>query len=138
MKLLVNKMDAIELLESNKEKHVAEYELQLEAWKKAYAEHTEALNKWAQSSDHKEVPQPKEPFKPKYYVAEYDKLIQKLTVHQQALIELDADGYSKEYEKIFENSFEWSNSFATLSSNYISSGHISSSKISAIRIGESE
>lgn len=136
MRLQVNKQKAIQVLEQNRERHLAEYELQMEAWKKAYTEHTESLNRWAQdqSTTTEGTVRPAEPQKPKYYGEHYDKLIGKLSVHELELIELDDSGYGGgEYEKIFENEFEWSGNFMSLSGSYITSGHINSADISTIR-----
>lgn len=133
MKLIVDVQDALRRLTKNKQKHIAEYDLQLEAWKAAYLDYTESLKFWSASQGEQgaELQAPKEPIKPQYYVAEYDKLIAKLNIHLGKGIELD-DAYSKEYEQIFENQFEWSNRFTTLSGNYITAGYLSADSIDSL------
>jgi hypothetical protein len=137
MKLVVSVRVALNILKANRDKHVAEYELQLEAWKKAYAEHTEALREWSQEqpSNEEETRRPKEPNKPQYHVKSYDRLINKLTAHVLDTIELSNDrfGGNDEYDQIFENKFDWSGSFASLSAGYITTGHISEADINTIR-----
>ena len=135
MKLVIDVDQAIGQLERNKKKHLAEYQLQMEAWKKAYEEYTVSLRKWSQEQpvDSEETKRPKEPIKPQYYAEAYDQLIRKLKVHVGPSIEL-SDGYGdKEYEKIFENKFDWSSSFANISGGYITSGHIDVASIRSIR-----
>jgi hypothetical protein len=135
MKLVIDVAKAVDILADNKQRHVAEYELQLEAWKKAYSEYTDSLKAWSQEqpSDGEATKRPQEPTKPEYYVGSYDKLIRKLGVHMEDTIEIDADGYSNEYEQIFENKFEWSGRFASISGGYITSGHINAASLSTVR-----
>lgn len=135
MKLVVDKSNALGLLVSNKHKHIAEYELQLEAWKKAYMEYTNDLNDWSQSqpTDGDATMRPLEPSKPRYHVEHYDKLIRKLEVHTEKTIELGDSYGDNEYDKIFENQFDWSHGFTTLSANYISTGHIAANSLKTAR-----
>jgi hypothetical protein len=125
MKLIVDVQDALQRLTKNKQKHIAEYDLQLEAWKAAYLDYSDSLKFWSSSQGEQgaETQAPKEPIKPHYHIEEYNKLIAKLNIHLGKGIELD-DTYSKEYDQIFENKFEWSNRFTTLSSSYITAGYI--------------
>lgn len=138
MKLIVSKSEALELLTKHREQHIQEYEIQLEAWKQAYTEHTEALNEWAQSQSQEynenDKDRPHPPHKPSWYVQDYDRFIKQLNHHLGEEVELDTQ-YGSEYEKIFENRFDWSRSFASLSSNYIQTGHIQANTIKAINGG---
>lgn len=138
MKLIVSKSQALELLTKHREQHIKEYEIQLDAWKKSYAEHTEALNVWAQSQSQdnadSDSSRPHPPQKPSWYVEDYDRFIKQLNYHLAEEVELDTQ-YGNEYQKIFENRFDWSRSFASLSSNYIKTGHIQASVINAINEG---
>lgn len=135
MKLIINVQAAIHNLTENKQRHVAEYELQLEAWKKAYTEYTDSLKTWSQEqpSDGEATRRPQEPVKPEYYVKSYDKLISKLSVHTLSTIEIDTHGFNSEYEQIFENKFEWSDRFASISGGYINTGHIPAASIKTLR-----
>lgn len=123
MRLVVNVAAARDLLERNKTRHVAEYELQLEAWKKAYVDYTEELKRWSQEQHGESTKSPREPVQPQYYVHEYDELIRKLNVHVGDNVEI-GDGYNDEYEKIFENKFNWSRGFGALTGQYTTSGYI--------------
>lgn len=135
MNLIIDVRNAHRILSENKQRHVAEYDLQTDAWKKSYLEYTASLQVWSQSqpNDADATQRPSEPSKPRYYVADYDKLLNKLAVHVEATIALGESNYSSEYEQIFENKFDWSKGFATLSASYISSGHISEATINTVR-----
>lgn len=136
MKLIVNVEDAVNILKENRQRHVAEYELQTEAWKKAYTDYTDALKKWSQEqpTDGEATTRPLEPHKPDYYVESYNALLKKLSLHTKAVIEL-SDNYGNDYEEIFENKFNWSNRFASLTGGYVTSGYIDSAAISSVRGG---
>lgn len=137
MKLVVNVENARELLTTNREKHINEHRLQLDAWKVEYEKFTNQLKEWSasQGEDGKFAHRPSEPQKPKYHVHSYDKLLRKLEVHVVSTIELSTEGYgSNEYDQIFENQFEWSNSFQGLTAAYINNGTITADKISSASI----
>lgn len=132
MKLVVNVQQAKDLLTANREKHINEYQLQLEAWKVEYEKYTESLKAWSQQTgengDYDK--RPNEPHKPQYHVHSYDKLLRKLDVHTVSTIEIDEGGFgNNEYDQIFENKFDWSRDFQGLTASYINSGSIKADTI---------
>lgn len=138
MRLVVDVEKAKELLIKNREQHLAEYDLQLEAWKVEYEKYGEALKVWSQAQgvEGSFKDRPHEPHKPNYFVQSYDKLIGKLSVHVEPTIQIEsAKGYGiGEYEHIFENKFDWSSSFENITASYISTGSLSSDKLASAGI----
>jgi len=135
MKLIVSREAALTKLKANKDRHIEEYKLQMEAWKTAHTEWTDSMKKWSQNqpTDAQGTKSPKQPVQPQYYVHSYDKLIRKLELHQHINVEIDDSSYNSDYEQIFENKFDWSQSFASMSSGYITTGHLKASDVNTVR-----
>lgn len=127
MLIKVNKHDTKELISKNKERHIAEHELQMVAWNKAMDDYSGKLKEWTHkvSKSDKVIEKPHEPIKPESYVIEYDRLLKMLNLHVDVVIQIDTD--SIDYAKIFENRFRWSDRFTSITGGYISSGFLNAS-----------
>lgn len=105
MEIKVKVSDAIAVLKENHEKHINEYKEKLAEWRKAVAKYTEDLARWFK--DEKDEGRPPEPPRPRNYLGDYDRLINKLSWHTDETIVLS----DYEYNMIFEDSFQWKNNF---------------------------
>jgi hypothetical protein len=118
----VNTQCALELLASNRKKHIDEFTSQMHGWKEAMERFSKELITWKDNAsedifspdDEKKYRRPIEPMKPMSYVNDYDKFIELLQHHQEKLIELD----EHEFEQIIKDEFNWKGHFTAMSNTY--------------------
>jgi hypothetical protein len=111
----VSKDNALTTLVTNRKNHIAEHDKQLAGWCAKMAQWNAEMVEWSMASAGRT--QPKQPPRPRSYLAEYDALIVRLEHHLPALIDLD----SLSFDRIFMNKFDWSGNFVESSIMY--SGH---------------
>lgn len=96
--------DAIEVLKVHRSRHIEDYKEAQDTWRKDMEEYSKLLEEWVKSSS---PDRPEEPSRPRNYLGEYDKLINKLGRHHSEIIDLN----DSEYSTIFEDHFYWQNQF---------------------------
>jgi hypothetical protein len=107
----------LRLLKAHKEEHIAEFQKQLNGWKKLMDDFSLSLNQWANNTNDKgrsEIKRPKEPEKPVIFLETYDSLIFMLEHHEKEFISLDEESFSK----IINDEFFWRHQFLTNSTIY--------------------
>jgi hypothetical protein len=121
MQILMKTQEVLSLLQDHRQKHIQEFTLQMEGWKKAMEKYAEKLAKWRDgfSNDIFEqtkqgMKRPKEPEKPTSYVEDYDSMIEFLQYHVGDSIELGQD----DFDQIVKDEFGWKGEFSSTSLRY--------------------
>lgn len=110
----------LNLLKTHREKHIEEYALQIQGWKKAMEDYAKELAIWRDNTpedifdNSNNEKKPKEPFKPVSYVKDYDKLIELIEHHVDGIIELE----EFEFNQIVKDEFSWKSGFLAMTNTY--------------------
>lgn len=123
MKIQIYRKDALNILKENRDKHIKEFEAQIQGWKQAIEEYREDLSNWINKVSKdidviylQSTRKPIKPYRPVSYLNSYDRLIELISANITDLIEVQ----EHEYDQIIKNQFGWTSEFLANSATYIS------------------
>lgn len=111
--IVMTQQAVIERIRNNWTKHVEEYNEQMAGYKAAMEDYTKQLNEWAQAGKSNKE-RPEEPFKPRDYSGDYEKLLAVFEAHEADRIEL----FQEQIEKVVHDEFIWKQQFIQTSGVY--------------------
>jgi hypothetical protein len=110
--VIMHKDDVLSILLENKQKHIKEYEEQINGWKEKMEEFNGLMQEWVVKGGIDK--RPHEPFKPQNFIDTYDKYINMLKHHVDMRINLA----EFEFDQIVNDEFNWKGTFLANSNLY--------------------
>lgn len=115
-RIAVATQTVLQRLHEHRKSHIDEYEGQLNGWKAEMEAYATKVNEWAAKGGEKDKPH--QPHKPNDYTAEYDELIAMVSEHIMENMTLTQN----DFQIIFQDKFQWTESFGLASSMYNNRG----------------